>query len=255
MCGWLRPSCAYLKRLAGRFPIGWDEAVLDSVLKCCHDLAHRLVNDGPAHGVWHADPSCGEWKAWCDASSLAIATVLSQDDKVIEDGRWLGNKFDKRHINVAELEASLKALDMAIRWHIKKVRIMTNLKTVAGWLRSVRDNTHRVKVGGLRESLVRLCLQVFEDTVSAACMDVSVEWIRSEANLADPLTRVPSSWPSCSHIDGTVAVYRAVLFLHRWRWNEFVPSKQRMKRFALSLNSFRQASRSLAPLSEATKAN
>ena len=205
VCAWLRPSCSYVKRLACTSEVAWDQAVPDAVLKCCRDIVHRLCNDDPVSGVWYADPTMGTWRAYCDASNLAIATVLTQDGKVVEDGSWLRDKADKRHINVAELESSLKALDLAIRWDVTNLTIVTDSKTVAGWLRSVSQNTHRVKVGGLHESLVRLRLQVFQDTVAAAGMTVSVEWVPSESNVADRLTRVPTSWPPCREEAGEIA--------------------------------------------------
>ena len=201
VCGWVRPACAFVKRLAGMSDVGWDEAVPKSVVQCCSEIARRMSNEDPVRGMWYVDPASDNWMVWCDASSLATAAVLTQDGKIIEDGAWLREKTDKRHINVAELEAALKGIDLAIRWNVKKVKLATDSKTVAGWLRSVLSNIQRVKVGGLHESLVRLRLQVVADTIAVTGMRVSVEWVSTDVNLADGLTRVPSTWPKVVNID------------------------------------------------------
>ena len=51
---------------------------------------------------------------WCDASSIAYGVVLEVDDKKIEDGCWLRKEKDPMHINIAELEAILKGVNMAL---------------------------------------------------------------------------------------------------------------------------------------------
>jgi len=205
VCNWLRPACGYVKRLAGSSELGWDEPVSDATVKCGREISARLAQADPVTGVWYVDPTSNEWTVWCDASSIAIGAVLSQSGNVVEDGAWLRSKDDKRHINVAELEAAMKGIELAVRWNVSRLKLITDSKTVAGWLQSVFDNTRRVKVGGLQEVLVRLRLQTIADTVDATGMDVSVEWVKSESNLADRLTRVPSSWPRYPLEDDVVA--------------------------------------------------
>ena len=50
---------------------------------------------------------------WCDASSLATGVALELDGKRIEDSCWLRKEDDSAHINVAELEAVLKGINLA----------------------------------------------------------------------------------------------------------------------------------------------
>ena len=45
---------------------------------------------------------------WCDASSLAIGTVLEVAGEIVEDCSWLRKKDDMAHINFAEFEAVIK---------------------------------------------------------------------------------------------------------------------------------------------------
>ena len=105
-----------MKRLAQSSGVGWDEVVPNRVAKCCQEVRQRLKTGDPVQGVWHADPAIGSWTVWADASGLAIAAVLTQDGQVIEDGSWLRAKDDKRHINVAELEAAMKGIDLPVSW-------------------------------------------------------------------------------------------------------------------------------------------
>ena len=206
----MRPACAFVKRLAGMSDVGWDEAVPKFVVQCCSEIARRMSNEDPVRGMWYVDPASNNWTVWCDASSLATAAVQTQDGKIIEDGAWLRGKTDKRHINVAELEVALKGIDLAIRWNVKKVKLATDSKTVAGWLRSVLSNIQRVKVGGLHEPLVRLRLQVVADTIAVTGMRVSVEWVSTDVNLADGLTRVSSTWPQHTEEDVSAAMHTCV---------------------------------------------
>ena len=48
----------------------------------------------------------------------------------MEDRSWLRAKNDKRHINVAELDAVIKALDLIVDWSVRRVCIKTDSKTV-----------------------------------------------------------------------------------------------------------------------------
>ena len=51
---------------------------------------------------------------WCDASSLAIGVCLEVDGGIVEDVSWLRRADDALHINLAELEAVLKGMNLAV---------------------------------------------------------------------------------------------------------------------------------------------
>ena len=197
VCSWLRVSCSYLKRMASEFD--WDVLLPSQVVQCCEELESRLCAADPAHGIWQvADASDTEFKVWCDASDLALGVVLEADGHDIEDGTWLRERSDKRHINVAELQAVVKGLTMASYWNAKRVHLLTDSKTVAGWLNKVVNNIGRVKISGLNEVLVLRRLQIIADMIVTVGLTVSVEWVPSNKNRADRLTRVPSSWSRCA---------------------------------------------------------
>jgi len=59
-------------------------------------------------------PSSGHSVVWTDASSLGIGVVLDVGGRIVEDASWLRKEADHSHINVAELEAVAKGINLAI---------------------------------------------------------------------------------------------------------------------------------------------
>ena len=195
VCGWLRPFCSSLKRMTCLDGPDWDKPVSEDAALMCHELAEKLQECDPVTGLWRADTSSAvAWRLWCDASDLAYGVALESDGSIIEDGCWLRPPEDKRHINLAELEAVIKGLSLAAKWDVTNVQLMTDSKTVAGWLKQITDNVRRVKTKGLHDVLVQRRLQLIDDLVMTAGMTVQVQWISSSENKADELTRVPLDW-------------------------------------------------------------
>ena len=80
-----------------------------------------MAND-PAHGEWHVDINeSSVVEVYCDASDLAYCVVLKCNGVAVEDRSCLRAKNDKRHINVAELDAVIKALDLIVDWSVRRV--------------------------------------------------------------------------------------------------------------------------------------
>ena len=192
VCGFLRMSCSWLKRLASSYP--WDKELPSRVATLCKQLISRVKETDPAHGLWSV--SADEMvRVWCDASEYGIGVVLESDRTgVIEDGSWLRKPADTRHINVAELEAVMKGIALASKWGFKKLKILTDSKTVLGWLRQVLNNTYRVRVGGLYETVIKRRLEIITDTLTCCAMEASVDYVASADNKADEMTRVPQNW-------------------------------------------------------------
>ena len=194
VCRWLRPMSSYLRRLAS-LTESWDQPISKELEALCRDLMARLLSDDPVHGVWSVPAGTSkEWKVWCDASSIAFGAALERDGEIVEDRCWLREKNDRRHINLSELEATIKGLNLAVKWNIHHLKLMTDSKTVYGWLKSLFGDMKRIKVSGLNEVVVQRRLQTIADLVDSACLTVDVEWIPSASNLADQLTRVPEKF-------------------------------------------------------------
>ena len=67
-------------------------------------------------GLWNAVGD--QTKVWVDASSLALGVVVEMDGRIIEDANWL-RKEDCCHINMAELDAVIKGLNLVLAWKVR----------------------------------------------------------------------------------------------------------------------------------------
>ena len=127
VCGWLRPSASYLKRRVNELSNVWDEVIAEkSVSEMVTEVLGKVAADDPAKGRW--DVQGDELTVWTDASSLALGVAIEVEGEIVEDGSWL-RRDDGTHINVAELDAVLKGVNMAILWVAKKIHLMTDSQT------------------------------------------------------------------------------------------------------------------------------
>jgi hypothetical protein len=187
---WLRVCCSFLRREATG---EWDDPVEEHVVKHLEGLLRRVSEHDPVWGVWAVDLS-EEAVVSCDASNVAIGVVLEIGGAVVEDACWLRKKNDSGHINAAELESAVKAVNLSIKWGLKKFTLKTDSMTTLGWLECVTEDTRRVKSHGIGELLVRRRLDILRDLIREYDLSVSVEFVPTEKNRADELTRVPKEW-------------------------------------------------------------
>ena len=109
-----------------------DDEVKDAqVLDMMSEMVRKVRDSDPARGRWAV--SGDRATVWVDASSVTLGTVLEVEGAVIEDASWL-RKEDSSHINLAELEAVLKGLHLAVVWKMKEIRLMTDSRAVFHWL-------------------------------------------------------------------------------------------------------------------------
>lgn len=109
----------------------------------------------------------------------------------MEDASWLRKLNDSAHINLAELEALLNGINLALKWELKKIHVITDSATVYAWVSSILTQDRRIKTHGLSEALVRRRLDLFKSLISECDLSVEIELVRSNFNEADSLTRVP----------------------------------------------------------------
>ena len=171
----------------------WDDVVSAAVYAMLQDVMERVGQADPVGGQWVV-PKGSAVRVWCDASSIALGVRLDVDGVVVEDGSWLRKADDSSHINVAELEAAMKGVNLALKWGAKRLEIMTDSATTFGWISSVIRDTKCPKVSGLCEMLVRRRLAVLAELQEAYNLDLSVTKVSSAQNLSDSLTRVPQKW-------------------------------------------------------------
>jgi ribonuclease HI len=136
----------------------------------------------------------GHARVWCDASSLAVGCALESDGEILEDAAWLRKKSDGSHINMAELDAVVNGLNLAVKWQVTDVEIITDSASVFSWLRSTLLDSHKIRTHGMSEMLVKRRLQVIKELCTKFGMSVSTLWVPTTKNKADGLTRVRKRW-------------------------------------------------------------
>lgn len=115
-----------------------------------------------------ADPCKGKWYVngeevdiWVDASSLATGVLLESHGTMIEDACWMQPASDTRHINLAELDAIIKGVNLATHWETKFLHLMTDSLCVHRWLTNTLTGKSRVNTKAASEMLIRRRLQTF----------------------------------------------------------------------------------------------
>ena len=169
--------------------MAWDQLVGIEVTCKMADIDRCLREEGnPVCSRWMVDPA-GSVEVWTDASSLGVA--LTVDGDTVEDGSWLCEKDDFAHINLAELDAVVKGLNLAIRWGFWRFTIVVDSATVVGWLCSVINRIHNVTTEALNELLVRCRLTLLQHVIVQEKLALTKKQVSSETNIADALTRIP----------------------------------------------------------------
>ena len=110
---------------------------------------------------------------------------------------WLCEADERKHINIAKLEVVIRGLSTAVESNASNVRLVTDSKTAYGWVKSCLNNERLVRVSGLNEVLVHRRLNIIDDIVTTAKLPVTIEWVPSQQNKADKLTRVPDLFIRC----------------------------------------------------------
>ena len=191
VAGWLRVACSFVKRHAeGK---KWTDYVDDSTTKRLKEIVERVNGDDPVKGRWQV-PKTDKGKVWCDASDLALGVVVEIEDAVVEDAAWMRKKDDHSHINVAELEAVLKGINLGVKWGMRDITILTDSATVCGWVKTTMTEEKRVKSKGAAEMLVKRRLGVLKSMIEELGLSIRVQFVKSECNKADVLTRVKKGW-------------------------------------------------------------
>ena len=192
ICGWLRPAASFVKRRVNELSHSWDDEVLDEGLRVILQEMWQLVCDGdPARGRW--DVHAEEATVWVDASSIASGAVITVQGQTVEDASWL-RRENESHINMAELDAVLKGVNMGLLWGTKRLHLRTDSQAVYNWVSDALSGKARLKTKAASEMLIRRRLGVLKDLVKEYDLQVDIALVPSKGNLADRLTRVPQRW-------------------------------------------------------------
>ena len=193
VCGWLRVATAFIKRHANTVTAGWDDETHDPQLRSMLlDTMARVHQNDPVRGEWCVDAK--ELNVWVDASSLATGVVLTTDGSAVEDACWLRPAGDTQHINLAELDAVLRGVNLALQWQAKVLHVKTDSACVHRWISDTLTGRARLTTKAASEMLIRRRLNTLADLVSEYKLSIDVTLVRSNDNRADRLTRVPQRW-------------------------------------------------------------
>ena len=193
VAGWLRPAASYVKRLCEGDNGSWEAPIGQEAAKRANEIRERIACHDPVRGFWTVRPG-RNFTVWCDASSLAMGTVMERDGRVIEVMAWLRKKDTALHINVAELTAVVRGISLALKWGAKTMTIITDSASVHWWLEAMLKGEKRIRVRGDSEMLVRRRLEIIRETLEDHGVEWTVKRVLSEKNKADALTRVPQRW-------------------------------------------------------------
>ena len=102
------------------------------------ELLARVRNEDPVRGLWRVSHE-GSVTVWTDASLLELGVAFEADGSIVEDASWLRKKSDYSHIDVAELEAVARGVNLAIAWGFKTFTLAVDSLTVVNWVTNVID--------------------------------------------------------------------------------------------------------------------
>ncbi|XP_065654532.1 uncharacterized protein LOC136081163 [Hydra vulgaris] len=190
--GWLRIACSFIKRHSQGNT--WDDLIGDQAQSWLIEILCRLEVCDSVRGKWNAKGIQNGATLWCDASSMAIGVAIEYDGVIIEDAAWLRSINDVMHINIAELDAVVRGINLAAKWDIKNLSVFTDSVTVHGWLKSMLTESHRIRSNALSEMLIKRRLSLLQDLIKEYNINITLKWVPSSKNKADVLTRVPKTW-------------------------------------------------------------
>uniref|UniRef100_A0A5S6R1G3 RNase H domain-containing protein n=1 Tax=Trichuris muris TaxID=70415 RepID=A0A5S6R1G3_TRIMR len=139
VCGWLRVAAAFAKRSANAATNSWDEPADDGTTR---PLLENIAARGDTARVW------------VDASGLALGVALEVGDAIAEDASWL-RQDDAQHINMAELDAVIRGLNLALTWKMTTIELMTDSSTVYRWITDGLSGKARLRTKAASEMLIR----------------------------------------------------------------------------------------------------
>ena len=191
--GWLRVAVAFIKRRASDVTAGWDDKIDDAPLNTMiKEVLTRVHKENPARGRWCVDGQA--LSVWVDASSLATGVSLVYDGAEVEDACWLRPEKGSQHINLMELDAIIKGINLAIRWKTTTLHLFTDSASVHKWISDILTGKSRVRTKAASEMLIRRRLDTIIKLVKEYTLSMNVSWVKSCQNKADRLTRVPQRW-------------------------------------------------------------
>ena len=96
-----------------------------------------------------------EITVWVDASSVATGVALETNGTVIEDAYWLHPTNDVQQINLVELDAAIKGVNLALQWEVTVLHLVTDSACVHQWISDTLTGKACVNMRAAGKMLVR----------------------------------------------------------------------------------------------------
>lgn len=187
-------ALAFIKRRASEVTAGWDNKVDDAPLNTIiKEVLTRVHREDLARGKWCVDGQ--DFGVWVDTSSLATGVSLECGGSVLEVACWLRPENDSQHINLAELNAIIKVVNLAILWNYQTtLHLFTDSTCVHKWVLDTLTGRARVRTKAASEMLIRQRLYMLMKLLNEYALSMDVTLVKSSQNKADQLTSVPQRW-------------------------------------------------------------
>ena len=151
---WLA-SCSSWCNKTNAVTSGWEDQASDALLT---QMTARSIKR-----TTHEDPTQGERcinkeerNVWVNASSLALGVLLEKDGVMLEDACWLQPTNDDWHINLTDLDAVVKGINLALQWQGKRLHLCTDLLYVYHWVSSTLSGKARICTKTASKSSLRV---------------------------------------------------------------------------------------------------
>ena len=92
------------------------------------------------------------------------------------------------------MDATIKGINLALRWGLKEVELRTDSATVLNWVQAAVTEQRRVKTKGASEMIIMRRVGILRELIAEFGLRVSVSFVPSARNKADNLTRVKRRW-------------------------------------------------------------
>ena len=136
------------------------------------------------------DLACGDWCAdgqevtvLVDASSLATGVAIEYDGAIIEDASWLRPVRTDKHINLAELDAMLRGINLALHWKASMIHLRTDSACVHRSISDTLSGKARVRTKAALEMLIRRRLSTLQELATEYRLTIDVALIKSHSLL------------------------------------------------------------------------
>uniref|UniRef100_A0A5S6QHP4 RNase H domain-containing protein n=1 Tax=Trichuris muris TaxID=70415 RepID=A0A5S6QHP4_TRIMR len=95
---------------------------------------------------------------------------------------------------MAELDAVIRGLNLALAWGLKGLEVLTDSATVHRWVSDGLSGKARLNTKAAGEMLIRRRIGTVQSWVEEYSLQVKISLVKSSENKADILTRVPKEW-------------------------------------------------------------